>query len=125
MSNVHLVGVIRDRKQAIERVTNIRKINSLYNMMDYIENVIHACGGDQRCSFLDVSRDFIKVHSRITAKMNVFPDTSVPDSENPRIHKAVAKILMSLEQIQGVRWLPREDGAFLIVNFDLSKCEEE
>ncbi|APZ82395.1 hypothetical protein [Bacillus phage SPO1L4] len=125
MSNAHLAAVIRDRKQAIERVSEVKKVDTLNGMMDHVERVIHACGGDQRCSFLDVSRDFIKIHSRITSKMNVFPDTSVPDSENPRIHKTVAKILMDLEQIQSVRWLPREDGAFLIVSFDLDKKGEK
>ncbi len=36
--------------------------------------------------FLDVGRDFIKVHSRITTKVNVFPVVE-ENQNNPRLHK--------------------------------------
>uniref|UniRef100_A0AAU8BBE8 Uncharacterized protein n=1 Tax=Bacillus phage Adastra TaxID=3143958 RepID=A0AAU8BBE8_9CAUD len=118
-----LMNLIRERTLAMEQVEKVTKVDSLNDMMDHIENVIRSCGGDQKCSFLDVSRDFIKVHSRITTKINVFPMVE-ENQNNPRVHKKVAKILMSLGQIQSVRWIPREDGAFLIVSFDLSKSGE-
>ncbi|QMV48462.1 hypothetical protein Goe9_c01590 [Bacillus phage vB_BsuM-Goe9] len=121
--NTPLMNLIRERTLAMEEVKKVTEVDSLVGMMDHVENVIRSCGGDQQCSFLDVGRDFIKVHSRITTKVNVFP--VVEESQNnPRLHKKVAEILMGLEQVQSVRWIPREDGAFLLVAFDLNKGRE-
>ncbi|WIT25893.1 hypothetical protein [Bacillus phage SPO1L1] len=121
--NTPLMNLIKERTQSMEKVKEITKVDSLIGMMDHIENVIRSCGGDKQCSFLDVSRDFIKIHSRITTKISVFPVVE-ENQNNPRVHKRVAEILMGLDQVQSVRWIPREDGAFLLVTFDLNKGKE-
>lgn len=124
LSNVPIqaVQMIKDRKAAVNEVSKIKQICSLDGMMDYLENVIRSCGGDQKCTFLDVGRDFIKLHTRITTKVNLYP-VLAESVENPRFHKMVTKILMGVKQIENVRWLPREDGAFLLVSFNLNKVE--
>jgi hypothetical protein len=82
--------------------------------MDYIENLIHACGGESKLTFLDVGRDFIKVLTRVPLNANLYQ--FMPESkENPRFHKAVTKVLLCVPVVDSIRWLPAESGALLLV----------
>jgi hypothetical protein len=85
-------------------------------MMDLLEEVISACGGESKLTFLDVGSDFIRVATRVPVTANLFQFLEeAPD--NPRWHKVVTKILLLCPRILSVRWIPSEDrGAYLIVS---------
>jgi len=89
--------------------------------MDLIENSITACGGEQKVHFLDVSRSSVILATRVPMSANLFQ--FLPESEdNPRFHKIVTRLLLQVPHILGVKWVPAESGAKLIV--DLAKGGE-
>jgi hypothetical protein len=82
--------------------------------MDYLEQLVSACGGESKITFLDVGRDFIKLSTRVPMTANLYQ--FMPESpENPRFHKTVTKILLTIPVIESIRWLPAEGGALLLV----------
>lgn len=88
---------------------------SVISMMDLLEIVIKACGGESKVNYLDVSKSFIKIGTRIPLTANLF--TFMPESDdNPRFHKVVTKILILSPNVEAIRWLPVDTGALLLVS---------
>lgn len=82
--------------------------------MDYLEKLISACGGESKLTFLDVGRDFIKLSTRVPMTANLYQ--FMPESqENPRFHKTVTRVLLTIPVVESIRWLPAESGSFLLV----------
>ncbi|MNN81825.1 hypothetical protein D3C81_1986870 [compost metagenome] len=82
--------------------------------MDFVEEAIGVCGGEKKVQFLDVSRTFIKVFTRVPMTANLFQFLPEAD-DNPRFHKVMSKILISQGFVQEIRWLPHTEGAVLLV----------
>ena len=89
---------------------------SVIKMMDLIEKVVSTCGGESKLQFNDVSYDFIRVHTRVPMSANLFPFMG-ESPDNPRFHKVVTKLLLLIDGVRGVRWLPSEDrGSNIVVS---------
>lgn len=92
--------------------------------MDFIEKCLVACGGEPKVQFLEASSmpngGFIRILSRVPLTANIFPFK--PEGEdNPRYHKVVTKLLLQQKFVSGVKWVPNDSGAVLMV--ELTKGE--
>lgn len=85
-------------------------------LMDFVELVIGACGGEKKANFVEASRDFMRLKTRVPLSANLFPFLPEDDKRNIRIHKMITKILLEVKQILGVRWVPAEEGCYLILS---------
>ena len=90
-----------------------KQAKSIVHMMDLVESVIKCCGGESKVTFLDVTPNFIKISTRVPLSANLFQFKPEEDS-NPRFHKVVTKILLLSASVEGVRWLPSDNGALLL-----------
>jgi hypothetical protein len=89
---------------------------TVVNVMDLIEEVVSTCGGESKLTFNDVSYDFIRVHTRVPMSANLFPFMS-ESPNNPRFHKVVTKLLLMIDGVRGVRWLPSEErGSYIVIS---------
>lgn len=114
-------------KQKSDMVANIAKLENkldgtrgmtLYvtDVMDLIEEIIKTCGGESKPSFLDVSYDFIRIQTRVPMTANLFQYLPEEDN-NPRFHKVITKLLLLVNKVHGVRWLPSEDrGSYIVIS---------
>lgn len=87
---------------------------SLIAMMDIIENVIKVCGGESKVVFLEVTSALIRISTRVPVTANLFQFLPEGDN-NPRFHKVVTKILLLSPSVSGVRWVPAEGSAMLLI----------
>lgn len=114
-------------RQAQEMINKISKLESkligtirmnlsVLDIMDLVEEVVSTCGGESKLEFRDVSRDFIRVHTRVPMSANLFQFLG-ESPNNPRFHKVVTKLLLMLKEVSGVRWLPSEErGSYIIIS---------
>lgn len=107
------------KQNVINEIAQLEKeqVEGVFKIMDFIEKVIHTCGGESKATFLEVSHTFIKCFTRVPLQGNLFP--FLPESqENPRFHKVVSKILLLKNCVEDVRWISSmegERGSFLMV----------
>lgn len=112
------------QNQAQERVTAINRLRMeipeegfhYVALMDFIERLLATCGGEPKANFIDISRDFMKILTRVPLKANLHPFLPEEDKNNPRFHKIVTQILIGMDQILGVRWVPVENGTILVLS---------
>lgn len=112
---------VTERVQAIQMVFPKLKQCTMdtpvTTIMDLIEEVIRACGGEQKAQFLDVSRDFIKLQSRVPYEANLFPFLPPGDKrDNPRFHNQIVKMITQIPCVHGVRIVPQERSIFILVS---------
>lgn len=106
-----VVAVSKLEKEAIQ-LPNVLPITEA---MNWIEKAVKACGGEQKVTYLDVTHTFIKVFTRVPMQANLFQ--FLPEAEdNPRFHKTMTKLLLQMPFVTGVRWIPNEQGAALLVD---------
>ena len=87
---------------------------SVIKAMDFIEELISSAGGEPRVNFLEVDRKLIKIATRMPMKSNLHP--MIPEAKNnPRFHKFITQILISMEFVEAVRWTPTEFGALVLI----------
>lgn len=90
---------------------------SAIQAMDFLEECLRACGGEQKANFLEVGHSFVKVFTRMPMSVNLFP--FLPEgTDNPRFHKTVTKLLIQQAFIKAVRWVPQDGGAILLVDLE-------
>jgi hypothetical protein len=114
----------QQKKQIEERVqaiNELRKVPASTNMnyvdlMNWVEKLLHACGGEAKANFIEVSRDFMKLATRVPMKANLHQFLPEDDKNNPRFHKVVTQILLTTSLIEGIRWVPTPEGTFLILS---------
>jgi pyoverdine/dityrosine biosynthesis protein Dit1 len=88
---------------------------SIIDLMDILEDLIRVCGGERKAEFRDVTRTMVKVSTRVPIKANLFPFLAEDHEKNEKFIKVVSRILMKQSFIDGVRWIPHEEGTFLVV----------
>lgn len=99
--------------QAILKYKDIKDI-SIIKVMDFLEELIGSAGGESRVAFLEVNRKMIKIGTRMPMKANLHPMVG-ESKDNPRFHKFITQILMSMDFISAVRWIPTESGSLVII----------
>ncbi len=114
------------KKLVQERVAQINKVReeaeysreerNMVWLMNFVEKLLHACGGEKKANYLDVSRDFMKILTRVPLKANLHAFLPEDDINNPRFHKVTTQVLLELPEVSGVRWVPSEEGTFLIIS---------
>lgn len=96
-------------------LTRIRAANPVF-MMNNLQAAIVACGGENKPVFLEVTSDFIRVMTRVPLSTNLFPFIQ-SEEDNPRFHTVLTRMLVQCPVITGVRTIPVEEGAVVIVSF--------
>jgi hypothetical protein len=110
------------KQQIVDAITKLEqearrmvKPVPVVDAMNWVEKSITACGGENKVMFTDVTHKFIKIHTRVPMTANIFQ--FLPESDdNPRFHKVVAKLLIQMPFVAGVRWVPIDGGAALLVD---------
>jgi len=111
--------------QIREKVTKINQVVAKYHgtkdlpvikVMDFLEELIGSAGGESRVNFLEVDRKMVKIGTRMPMKANLHPMIE-ESKDNPRFHKFITQILISMEFIDAVRWVPTpsESGSVVII----------
>jgi hypothetical protein len=117
----------QQQKQMQEKVANINKLRenvkydrdvrgSYVGLMNFIEKLLHVCGGESKANFIEVTRDFMKLATRVPMKANLHTFLPDDDKNNPRFHKVVTQVLLEIPEIVGIRWVPQAEGTFLILS---------
>lgn len=116
-------GLAKDveKKMLSERLEKVNKLREkgkesmkIIQLMSFVEELMEACGGEKKANFLEVSRDMLRIGTRVPMKVNIFP--FLRDNENnPRFHKVVTEVLMEMDVIERVQWIPQSNGAILLV----------
>ena len=116
----------QQNKQMNQRVSDINKLrkeaegnkdmDNIVVLMNFIEKLLHACGGESKANFVDISRDFMKILTRVPLKANLHQFLPDDDKNNPRYHKVVTQILIGIPQILGIRWVEVDGGTILILS---------
>jgi len=112
----------KDVAEKVKRVNQLKgeatyvKNKDYVWLMNYVEKIMHACGAEPKANFVEVTRDFMKLITRVPLKANLHPVLPEDDASNPRFHKVVTQVLMELDMIGGVRWVPTESGVYLIIS---------
>ncbi len=114
----------QQRKQVDEKIARINELrNSIPSidfhyvaLMDFIEKLLHACGGESKANFHEVTRDFMRIYTRVPTTANLHPFLPDGDKDNPRFHKVVSQILIGIPAIKGIRWVPDDGGSNLILS---------
>lgn len=91
---------------------------NIVSMMDLVEETISVCRGEKVADFREVSRDTIRIHTRIPKSATLLPP-GVPDNiENPKMSKLIITLLLTHPYIFGVRWIPDEGnmGSYLVIS---------
>ena len=87
---------------------------NVIQLMDTIEAIIYKSGGEPKLQFLEVTRNMIRVYTRISIDINMYPFLP-EDLSNHRLHKYITMQLLKLCCIQGIRWIPNERGCQIIL----------
>lgn len=87
---------------------------SIIKAMDFVEELIGSAGGESRVNFLEVDRKMIKIATRIPMKANLHPMLE-EGGGNPRFHKFITQILLSMNFVDSVKWVPVESGSLVII----------
>ena len=99
--------------QAIMKYKDIKDL-SVIGVMDFLEELIGSAGGESRVAFLEVDRKMVKIGTRMPMKANLHPMVG-ESKDNPRFHKFITQILMSMNFISAVKWIPTESGSLIII----------
>jgi hypothetical protein len=108
---VKAINAIRD-----DYKYNRDKYDNYIGLMNFVEKLLHACGGEAKANFVEVARDFMKLATRVPMKANLHQFLPEDDKNNPRFHKIVTQILLEIPSIEGIRWVPTPEGTFLILS---------
>jgi hypothetical protein len=109
-----IAGVQKLESDAMKLKTETKPV-LVTEAMNWVELAIKSCGGESKVAFLDVSHSFIKIATRVPMTANLFQFLPEGD-DNPRFHKVVTKLLLLMPFVTGVRWLPQDGGAVLMVD---------
>jgi hypothetical protein len=102
-------------KQIQEKISEGKKLDgTIIQFMNYLEGLVHACGGENKLAFLEVSSNMVQAETRVPVTANLYQFLPEGD-DNPRFHKTVTQILVSLDVVERVRWVPRERTAIILV----------
>ena len=103
------------RADTLELGTNISPIAA----MDVLEGLLRAAGGEKKGTFLEVNGSMVKMVTRVPITANLFP--FLPESEdNPRFHTIIAKHLLLMGFVDGVRSVQLGDvsaGTVVIMSY--------
>lgn len=114
----------QQKKQVEDKIVTINQLRMeipetgfhYVGLMNYVEKLLHACGGEAKANFVEVGRDFMKLATRVPMKANLHQFLPEDDRNNPRFHKVVTQVLLQIAQIEGIRWVPTAEGTFLILS---------
>ena len=88
---------------------------NLIDKMDIVEQVVSTCGGEPKTVYLDVSRDFMKIYTRISLDAYLYPFISEAEPDNTKLHKVIIQQLLRLPWVDGVKWIPVDKGSHIII----------
>jgi len=92
---------------------------SIFGVMDLLELIVSACGGESRVSFIEVSEEFVRMATRLPIEANLYPFMPV-DECNPRVNKVFIKLALGIKVVKSVRWIPNgEAGSQIIVSIKI------
>lgn len=92
----------------------------IISMMDFLQQLVSACGGEPNIQFLEVYRGYIKFKTRLPITSTIYP--FLPAGEgNLKAQEVFVYYLLRINCIQGVKWIPAQDeGSIILVEFDLA-----
>lgn len=82
----------------------------IVSSMDLSETILSVCGAETKANFAEVTRDMIRIHTRVPMTHNLYPWLPDDVQGNVRFHAKVTTLLLILNCVRGVRWVPCEDG---------------
>lgn len=109
---------MEERVKAINELRQAQKDKEFHyvELMNHVEALMKACGGEPKANFIETARDYMKIATRLPMKANLHPALPDDDKNNPRFHKVATQVLLEIPQILGVRWIPTPEGTFLILS---------
>lgn len=108
---------IQQRIQKASLSIQENQAKDMIDMMEIVEHIICACGGESKLNFYEVSENFLRTFTRIPMELNIFP--FLPEStDNPRFHKVVTQLILECDIVKGIKWVPSTEqnrGTFIII----------
>lgn len=115
------------RQQIYANVEKHKKViptypKDLVSMMSLVEDTLVACRGEKTADFREVTRDSIRIHTRLPLKNSLIPGVT-PSANDKKASRIIMECLMLHPMIKGVRCIPDENdiGSYVIVS--LQECK--
>lgn len=115
-------SLIKNIQDHMLQVPNYSK--TLVSMMDLVEDTIRVCRGENIADFREVSRDTIKVYTRVSVHAPLIPQNGTGKTSTKRISRQVIELLLRHPMVRGVRWIPDEEGRGSYVILSLERDEK-